>query len=97
MERVSDGELIVEGLDCLAPGERQKLETAQRDIHHLLLPSGTSTALIDLLIKFGVEPVYVDDKQWAVAEVQRICAASPRLDAAFETARYRSIFRKPGP
>ena len=62
MERVSDGELIVEGLDRLAPDDRQKLEAGWSDIRSLLLPNDTSTASIDLLTKLGIEPVYVDDR-----------------------------------
>ena len=86
MERVSDGELIVEGLDRLAPDDRQKLEAGWSDIRGLLRPNDTSTASIDLLTKLGIEPVYVDDQQRAVAEVQRICAAGSTIGLDIETA-----------
>ena len=86
MERVSDGELIVEGLDRLAPDDRQKLEAGWSDIRNVLLPDDTSTASIDLLTKLGIEPVYVDDEQRAAAEVQRICAAASTIGLDIETA-----------
>ena len=86
MERVSDGELIVEGLDRFAPADRQKLEEARSGIHHLLLPNSTSTASIDLLTKLGIELVHVDNEQRAVAEVQRICAAASAIGLDIETA-----------
>jgi hypothetical protein len=49
MERVTDGELIVEGLDQLAPIERQKLQAQWEDVRRELLPDTTSTASRDLL------------------------------------------------
>jgi DNA polymerase I-like protein with 3'-5' exonuclease and polymerase domains len=86
MERVADGELIVEGLDRLTPDDRQKLEAGWSDIRSLLLPNDTSTASIDLLTKLGIEPVYVDYEQRAVAEVPRICAATSTIGLDIETA-----------
>ena len=38
MERVTDGELVVEGLDHLAPDDRQKLQANLHDIRNELLP-----------------------------------------------------------
>ena len=38
MERVSDGELLVEGLDRLASDDRQKLEAGWKDLRNVLLP-----------------------------------------------------------
>jgi hypothetical protein len=55
MERVADGELIIEGLDQLAPIDRQKLQTRWADVRHELLPDDTSTASRDLLARLGVE------------------------------------------
>ena len=49
LERVFDGELIVEALDRLAPDDRQKLEVGRKDLRNVLLPEDTSTASIDLL------------------------------------------------
>jgi DNA polymerase I-like protein with 3'-5' exonuclease and polymerase domains len=86
MELVSDGELIIEGLDRLAPDDRQKLEAGWSDIRNLLLPNDTSTASIDLLKKLGIEPAYVDDEKLAAAEVQRICAATSTIGLDIETA-----------
>jgi hypothetical protein len=43
MERVIDGELIVEGSDQLAPIERQKLQAQWEDVRRELLPDTTST------------------------------------------------------
>ena len=76
MERVSDGDLVVEGLDHLAPDDRQKLEAGWNDIRSELLPNDTSTASLDLLTKLGIELVHVDNEQRAAAEVQRICAVA---------------------
>ena len=44
MERVSDGELVVEGLDHLAPDDQQKLQANLDDIRNELLPNDISTA-----------------------------------------------------
>jgi DNA polymerase I-like protein with 3'-5' exonuclease and polymerase domains len=86
MERVSDGELLVEGLDRLASDDRQKLEAGWKDLRNVLLPKDASTASIDLLTKLGVELVYVDNEQCAAAEVQRICAATSTIGLDIETA-----------
>jgi hypothetical protein len=86
MERVSDGELIVEELDRFAPNDRKKLEAGWSDIRDLLLPKDTSTASIDLLTELGVELVHVDTEQRAAAEVQRICAAASTIGLDIETA-----------
>jgi hypothetical protein len=86
MERVSDGELMVEGLDRLAPDDRQKLEAGWNDIRNLLLPNDTSTASIDLLTKLNIEPVYIDNEPRAAAEVQRICAIASAIGLDIETA-----------
>jgi DNA polymerase I-like protein with 3'-5' exonuclease and polymerase domains len=81
MERISDGELMVEGLERLAPDDHQKLEAGWNDIRDLLLPADPSTAS-----KLGIEPVYVDDEQRALVEVQRICAAASTIGLDIETA-----------
>jgi DNA polymerase I-like protein with 3'-5' exonuclease and polymerase domains len=86
MERVSDGELIGEGVDRLAPDDRQKLEAGWSDIRDLLLPNDTSTASIDLLKKLGIEPAYIDDEKLAAAEVRRICAIASAIGLDIETA-----------
>jgi hypothetical protein len=72
MERVRDGELVVEGLDRLASDDCQKLQANLHDIRNELLPEDTSTASLDLLASLGVELVYVDTEECAVSEVQRI-------------------------
>src|SRR4029077_18895410 len=59
MERVIDGELIVEGSDQLAPIERQKLQAQWEDVRRELLPDTTLTASRDLLAKLGVKMVYI--------------------------------------
>jgi DNA polymerase I-like protein with 3'-5' exonuclease and polymerase domains len=86
MERVADGELIVEGLDQLRPVDHQKLQTQWEDVRRELLPDSTSTASRDLLAKLGVELVYIDTEGRAAAEVQRICGSGRKLGLDLETA-----------
>src|SRR5262249_14009356 len=86
MERVTDGELIVEGLDQLAPVERQKLQTQWEDVRRELLPDSTSTASRDLLAELGVELVYIETEGRAAAEVQRLCGSGTKLGLDLETA-----------
>ena len=86
MERVSDGELVVEGLDHLAPDDRQKLQANLRDIRNELLPDDTLTASSDLLAKLGIELVYAETEQRVAAEVQRICRSTGTLGLDVETA-----------
>jgi hypothetical protein len=86
MERVKDGELIVDGLDRLASDDRQKLQANLYDIRNELLREDTSTASLDLLTRLGVELVYVDTEQRAVSEVQRICSSARTLGLDVETA-----------
>ena len=86
MERVSDGELVVEGLDHLAPDDRQKLQANLHDVCIELLPDDASTASSDLLAKLAIELVYVETEQCAAAEVQRICRSTGTLGLDIETA-----------
>jgi DNA polymerase I-like protein with 3'-5' exonuclease and polymerase domains len=86
MECVTDGELVVEGLNHLAPDARQKLQANLRDIRNTLLPNDTSTASSDLLARLGVELIYVDTVQCAASEVQRICSLARTLGLDVETA-----------
>src|SRR5262249_22871443 len=86
MERVTDGELIVEGLDQLAPVECQKLQAQWDKLRRELLPDSTSTASRDLLAKLGVELVYIDTESRAAAEVQRLCGSGATLGVDRETA-----------
>jgi len=86
MERVTDGELIVEGLDQLAPVECQKLQAQWDNLRRELLPDSTSTASRDLLAKLGVELVYIDTEGRAAAEVQRLCGSGTKLGLDLETA-----------
>ena len=97
MERVSDGELVIEGLDYLAPDVRQKLQANLHDIRNELLPDDTSTASSDLLAKLGIEFVYVDTEQRAAAEVQRICGTSRMLALDIETAPLPAFLPKAWP
>ena len=97
MERVSDGELVIEGLDHLAPDDRQKLQANLDDIRNELLPDDTSTASSDLLAKLGIEFVYVDTEQRAAAEVQRICGTSRTLGLDVETAPLPAFLPKAWP
>ena len=97
MERVSDGELVVEGMDHLAPDDRQKLQANLDDIRSELLPADTSTASLDLLAKLGVEMAYVDTEQRAAAEVQRICGTSRTLGLDIETAPLPAFLPKAWP
>ena len=62
MERVADGELVIEGLNHLAPDDRQKLQADRNDIRNELLPDDTSTASLDLLSELGIELVHIDDR-----------------------------------
>jgi hypothetical protein len=86
MERVADGELIVEGLDQLAPLERQNLQAQWEDVRRGLLPDDISTASRDLLASLGAELVYIDTEGQAAAEVQRLCASGRKLGLDLETA-----------
>ena len=86
MERVADGELVIEGLNHLAPDDRQKLQAHRNDIRNELLPDDTSTASLDLLSKLGIELVHIENEQRAAVEVQRICRSSRMLGLDIETA-----------
>jgi hypothetical protein len=86
MERVADGELIVDGLDQLGPVDRQKLQTPWEDVRRELLPDNTSTASRDLLTELGVELVYIETEGQIAAEVQRICGSAKTLGLDLETA-----------
>src|SRR5215471_7734455 len=86
MERVTDGGLIVEGLDQLASVERQKLQIQWEDVRRELLPDRTSTASRDLLAELGVELVYIDTEERVAAEVKRICGLGTKLGLDLETA-----------
>ena len=97
MERVTDGELVVEGLDHLAPDDRQKLQAHRNDIRNELLPDDTSTASLDLLGELGVELVHIENEQRAAAEVQRICATSRTLGLDIETAPLPEFLPKAWP
>ena len=61
MERVADGELVIEGLNHLAPDDRQKLQANLNDVRNELLPDDTSTASLDLLAKLGIELVHLEN------------------------------------
>ena len=97
MERVTDGELVIEGLDHLAPDDLQKLQANLDDVRSELVPGHTSTASLDLLAKLGVEMVYVDTEQRAAAEVQRICRSSRILGLDIETAPLPKFLPKAWP
>jgi hypothetical protein len=97
MERVTDGELIVEGLDQLAPVERQKLQAQWDNLRRELLPDTTSTASRDLLAKLGVELIYIDTEGRAAAEVQRICGSGRKLGLDLETAPRREFLSEAWP
>ena len=86
MECVADGELVIEGLNHLAPDDRQKLLGRRNDIRNELLPDDTSTASLDLLSELGIELVHIENEQRAAAEVQRICRSSRMLGLDIETA-----------
>ena len=97
MERVTDGELIIEGLDHLAPDDRQKLHARWNEIRNELLPNDTSTASLDLLGELGVELVHIENKQRAAVEVQRICSVSRTLGLDIETAPLPEFLPKAWP
>jgi DNA polymerase I-like protein with 3'-5' exonuclease and polymerase domains len=86
MERVTDGELIVEGLDQLAPIERQKLQAQWEDVRRVLLPDDISTASRDLLASLEIELLYIDTEGRAAAELQRLCASGRKVGLDLETA-----------
>jgi DNA polymerase-1 len=86
MERVADGELVVEGLDHLAPAARQDLQSASDEVRSELLPDDHSTPSVDLLAKLGAELIYIDTEEQAIAEVQRICGSAKTLGLDLETA-----------
>ena len=93
LERVSDGDLVVEGLDHLAPDDQQKLQAKLHDVRSELL----STASLDLLAKLGVEMVYADTEQRAATEVQRICGTSRTIGLDIETAPLPQFLPKAWP
>ena len=86
MERVTDGEFVVEGLGHLAPDDRQKLQANLHEVRNELLPNDTSTASLDLLAELGIELSYLETEQRVAAEVQRICGTSRALGLDIETA-----------
>jgi hypothetical protein len=86
MERVTDGELIVEGLDQLAPIERQKLQARWEDVRRELLPHDISTVSHDLLASLGIELVCINTESRAAAELQRLCASRRKVGLDLETA-----------
>ena len=96
MERVSDGELVVEGLDHLAPDDRQKLQANLHDVRSELLPDSLD-GVLDLLAKLGIELVYVDTEQRAATEVQRICGTSRTIGLDIETAPLPQFLPKAWP
>jgi hypothetical protein len=86
LERVADGELVVESLDHLAPDDREELQAKWNDIRNELLPDDTSTASRDLLAEVGVELVYIDTEERAATEVQRVCGSATTLGLDLESA-----------
>jgi hypothetical protein len=86
LERVTDGELVVDGLARLAPDDRQKLQANWSDIRDELLPVEHSTPSRRLLERLGVESIYIDTEERATAEVQRICDSVRTLGLDLETA-----------
>ena len=85
-ERMSDGELIVEGLEHLTPVDRQRLQANWEGIRDELLPVDHSTPSLCLLEKLGVELIYVDTEERAIAEVWRACDSARTLGLDLETA-----------
>jgi hypothetical protein len=57
-ERVSDGRLVAEKLDRLAPIDRHWLEANWDAVCSELVPEDDSTASLGLLAKLNVELVY---------------------------------------
>src|SRR5262249_54301606 len=86
LERVTDGELVVAGLERLAPDDRQRLQSNWSDVRDELLPVDHSTPSLHLLEKFGVEFIFIDTEEGATAEVQRICDSVRTLGLDLETA-----------
>ena len=97
LERVADGELVIEGLQRLAPDDRQKLQGHRNDIRNELLPDDTSTASLDLLSELNIELVHIDNEQRAAAEVKRICRSSRMLGLDIETAPLPKFLPKAWP
>jgi DNA polymerase I-like protein with 3'-5' exonuclease and polymerase domains len=91
LERVSDGSLIPEDLDQLAPNDRQWLEGNWDAVRNELLPDDDSTDSLELLTKLNVEPVYLNTEERAAAEVQRLCKLATAVGIDVETAP-RSAF-----
>jgi DNA polymerase I len=86
MERVTDGEFIVAGLGHLIPHDREVFQARLGDVRSELLPADHSTPSLHLLEKLGVELIYIDTEQRALAEVQRICGSARTLGLDLETA-----------
>jgi DNA polymerase-1 len=85
-ERVIDGEVVVEGLEHLAPVDRQKVGANWGAIRDELLLVDHSTPSLLLLEKLGVELIYVDTEERAIAEVRRVCNSARTLGLDLETA-----------
>ena len=86
LERVSDGGLVVEHLDHLAPDDRRELEARLADIRAELLPADHSTSSLHLLAEVDVELIYTNTEERTAAEVQRICRSVQTLGLDLETA-----------
>jgi DNA polymerase-1 len=86
LERVADGELVAEGLEHLAPLDRQNLEANWEGIRNELLPIDRSTPSLRLVEKLGVELIYVDTEERAAVEVQQICESVRTVGLDLETA-----------
>jgi DNA polymerase I-like protein with 3'-5' exonuclease and polymerase domains len=86
LERVLDGELVVEHLEHLAPDGRKELEARFADIRAELLPADYSTPSLHLLTRLGVELIYTNTEERTAAEVQRICRSVQTLGLDLETA-----------
>ena len=97
MERVADGELVIEGLNHLAPDDRQKLQATGTIFVVSFYLTDTSTASLDLLSELGIEMVHVENEQRAAAEVQRICRSSRMLGLDIETAPLPKFLPKAWP
>jgi len=84
-QRVSDGELIEDGLQGLQLEQLNTMKSMRREIRSALLPVHTTKSL-ELMANLGVELIFIQNEVQASAEVARLCAAADSLGLDVETA-----------
>jgi DNA polymerase I len=84
-QRVTDGELIENGMQGLQPALLNTVKSMRREIRSALLPEHTTQSL-ELLGNLGAELTFIQTEAQASAEITRLCAATNTLGLDVETA-----------